>query len=214
MGARTATRPIIKGSAPPVRRVGRRRPLPGSRSIVGGLLIGLAAVISFEGYTSLHRVPHQLYVVAIRSLVPGHRIGPGDVGLVPLNLPDPGVRRGVFGSTAALVGASVVTPIAAGSLVESSQVVGRGGPLGSREISLTLDRSRAVGGTLKPGEYVDVLATFGTGSESYTAVVVPHVRVLTLSSGGGAFGDNRSQLIVLAPTDATSAEALADDRSV
>lgn len=172
--------------------------------------MAVAAVGSFAAYTGSHRAPHQLYAVAARSLTPGSRIGPGDVTLVALNLPDPAVRRNVFGSTTALLGASVVEPINAGSLIESAAVVGRGGAAGTREVSMTLDKSRAVGGTLKAGEYVDVLATFGSGADSYTAVVAPHVRVLTLSSNGGAFGDNRTEVIVFGAADATAAEALAD----
>ena len=172
--------------------------------------MALAAVASFAAYTGSHRVPHQLYAVATRALRPGTRIGSGDVTLVALNVPDTGVRRNLFGGTAPLIGASVITPIDSGALIQSSAVVGRGGAPGTREISMTLDRSRAVGGTLKSGEYVDVLATFGNGAESYTAVVAPHVRVLTISSSTGALGDNRTQVIVLAAPDGTGAEALAD----
>lgn len=192
------------------RRIDRRRRLPGTRAAVGGFLVAVAAVGSFAAYTGAHRAPHQLYAVAVRSLAPGSRIGPSDVALVALNLPDPAVRRNVFGSTTALVGASVIEPINAGSLIESEAVVGRGGAVGTREISMTLDKSRAVGGTLKAGEYVDVLATFGNGADSYTAVVAPHVRVLTLSSSGGPLGDNRTEVIVFSAADATVAEALAD----
>lgn len=202
--------PGTNGTMAPGRLIGRRRPLPGSRAMVGALLIATTAVITYGAYTSAHRLPRQLYVVAARPLQPGTRIGPADLALVPLDLPDARVRRQVFGSTASLIGVSVIAPIDAGALVESSQVVGRGGAPGTREISLTLDRSRAVGGTLKAGEYVDVLGTFGSGADSYTAVMVPHVRVLTVSTVGGPLADNRTQLIVVAAADGASAEALAD----
>lgn len=192
------------------RRVDRRRRLPGSRAVVGGLLVAVAAVASFAAYTGSHRAPHQLYAVAARPLRSGARIGSGDVALVALNVPDAGVRRGLFGSVTPLLGASVITSIDAGALIESSAVVGRGGAPGTREISMTLDRSRAVGGTLKAGEYVDVLGTFGNGADSYTAIIAPHVRVLTISSSTGPLGDNRTQVIVLAAPDGTTAEALAD----
>ena len=198
-------------AAPPTPRVvSRRRRLPRSRAVVGALVITASAVTCFAGYTGAHRAPHQLYVVAARPLRPGVRITGADLALVPLNVPDPGVRRSVFGSMDGLVGASVVAPVDSGSLIEASQVVGRGGAPGTREISLTIDRSRAVGGTLKASEYVDILATFGTGADSYTAMVVPHVRVLTVSSATGPLADTRTQTVVLAANDGTATEAIAN----
>lgn len=194
----------------PGRAILRRRTLPGGRAVAGGFLIAAAAVLTFAAYTRATRTPHQLYVVAARPLAPGTRLGADDLTLVPLDLPDPGVRRQVFGSTASLLGASIIAPVNAGALVESSEVVGRSGGVGSREISLSLDRSRAVGGTLKPGEHVDVLGTFGGGAESYTAVMVPHVSVLSITGQGGSLGDSRTELIVLSVPDGVAAEAVAD----
>ncbi|GAC1305982.1 MAG: hypothetical protein NVSMB16_01730 [Acidimicrobiales bacterium] len=178
--------------------------------MVGALVITASAVTCFAGYTGAHRAPHQLYVVAARPLRPGTRITSADLALVPLNVPDGGVRRSVFGSIGDLVGASVVAPVDSGALIKASEVVGRGGAPGTREISVTIDRSRAVGGTLKAGEFVDILATFGTGADSYTAVVVPHVRVLIVSSASGPLADTRAQTIVLAASDGTATEAIAD----
>jgi Flp pilus assembly protein CpaB len=193
------------------RTIERRRTLPGGRAVVGGFLIAAAAVITFSAYTSATRTPRQSYVVAARSLSPGTRIGPDDLRVVALDVPDAGARSQLFGGTAQLVGASVLAPIPAGSLVEASAVVGRGGAPGTREISISVDRSRAVGGTLKPGEFVDVLSTFGQGAGSSTVVMVPHVEVLTVSAaGGGAIGETATEIIVLAAPDGPSAEAIAD----
>lgn len=177
--------------------------------MAGGFLIALAAVTVFWGYAGAHRTPHQLYVVATHDLAPGHRLTAADLTVVALNIPSSAVRRQVFGSAAELLDAraSVVAPIGAGALVEASEVVGRGGPPGTREMSLDLDRSRAVGGTLKPGEYVDVLATFGSGQGSSTGIVAAHVEVLTVvedSSGATTL------LLTLAVPDGTTAEAIAD----
>lgn len=193
------------------RTIERRRTLPGGRAVVGGFLIAAAAVITFSAYTSSTRTPRQSYVVAARPLAPGTRIGADDLRVVALDVPDAGVRSQLFGGAAQLVGASVLAPIPAGSLVEASAVVGRGGAPGTREISISVDRSRAVGGTLKPGEFVDVLSTFGQGAGSSTVVMVPHVEVLTVSAAaGGAIGDTATEMIVLAAPDGPSAEAIAD----
>jgi Flp pilus assembly protein CpaB len=150
-----------------------------------------------------------MYVVAARSIVPGARLSAADLALVALDLPDSGVRSQVFNAKAPLIGASVVAPIATGALIEATAVVGRAGALGTREVSIELDRSRAVAGTLKPGEYVDVLGTFGTGAGAYTSVLVSHVEVISINNVSGALGDTRTQLITFAAVSETDAEAIA-----
>jgi len=192
------------------RSILRRRVLPGGRAVVGSFIVALAAVLTFYAYSRGAHTPSQQYVVALRDLAPGDRISATDVGLVALNLPDAGVRHQVFGSPSTVIGASVLAPISDGALIQASEIVGRGGAVGSREISLDIDRSRAVGGTLKPGEYVDVLGTFGQGSDSYTSVIVPHVEVLTVAADGGDLGGATTELIVFAVDDGVSAEALAN----
>ena len=193
--------------ANPERSLVRRRTLPRGRAVVGGLLIAAAAVIPFSAYSGANRVPRQFYVVAAHSLSPGTRIASADLRTVALNVPDAGVRSQLFASPQQLVGASVLAPVPAGALVEASEVVGRAGAAGTREISVRVDRSRAVGGTLKPGEFVDVLSTFGQGAISSTEVMVPHVQVLSVTATGS---DGTTEIVVLAAPDATSTEAIAD----
>jgi len=185
----------------------RRRSLPRGRAVVGGFLIAVAAVVTFWAYSGANHVARQWYVVAARSLTPGARIGPDDVRVVALDVPDAGVRSHLFGTTQQLLGASVLAPVPAGALIEASEVVGRAGAPGTRELSVSVDRSRAVGGTLKPGEFVDVLSTFGQGANSSTVVMVPHVEVLSIAASPGESG---AQVVVLAAPDATAAEAIAD----
>jgi Flp pilus assembly protein CpaB len=187
------------------RAIGRRRTLPRGRAVVGGFLIALAAVVTFWAYSGANRAPRQWYVVAARALVPGTRIGPQDVRAVALNVPDAAARAQLFGSPAAVIGTSVLAPVPPGALIEANAVVGRAGAPGTSEISVNIDRSRAVGGTLKPGEFVDILSTFGQGASSSTVVMVPHVEVLAVASG-----DSGSEVIVLAAPDGTAAEAIAD----
>lgn len=193
------------------RTIVRRRSLPGGRAVVGGFLIATALVVTFQAYTGARHSPRQSYVVASRALEPGSRITADDLRVVALDVPDPGVRAQLFGTVSSLIGASVVAPVTPGALIEASEVVGRAGPPGTHELSISVDRSRAVGGTLKAGEYVDILSTFGQGAASSTVVMVPHVEVLAVTgSGSGAIGDAPTQIIVLAAPDGGSAEAIAD----
>jgi len=190
--------------------VRRRASLPGGRAVIGGFLVGLALVVTFAAYRGTSRRPQQTYVVAARRLAPGERLTAADLATTRLDLGDPAVRRQVFDSPATLIGAAVIAPIEPGALIEAGSVVGRGGAPGTEEVSFSIDRSRAVGGTLRPGEYVDVLGTFGAGADSYTAVLVAHVRLLAVSAQGGPLGGTTVELIVVEVLDGADGEAIAD----
>jgi Flp pilus assembly protein CpaB len=208
-GSVTRTPPTANGRGQE-RILARRRSLPGGRSIIGAFLIALAAVIVFAAYTSATARPQQLYVVAAQPIAANTRLTADDLRLVPLDLPDAAVRAQVFGSTAPLLGASVLAPIASGALVEASAVVGRGGAVGTREVSVVIDRSRAVAGTLKVDEDVDLLGTFGSGADAYTTVMVPRLRIIAISNVSSSLGDTRTQLITFAAPTEVAAEAIAD----
>jgi Flp pilus assembly protein CpaB len=188
----------------------RRRNLPRGRAAVGAFLIAAAAVGIFNAYLSATSRPRQSYVVAARALPVGARLTAADLRLVALDLPDAAVRGQVFGSVVPLIGASTLAPISSGAIVEASAVIGRGGAPGTREVSISVDRARAVAGTLKPGEFVDLLGTFGSGSDAYTVVMVPRVRVISLTNVNGPLGDDRTQLITFAPSTVVDAEAIAE----
>jgi len=208
-GGGTARRSPAGAEHPDGRTISRRRTLPGTRAVVGGLVIAVAAVLTFWAYEQSARSPHQLYVVAAHDLVVGQRIGAGDVALVALNIPDGRLRGEVFGAPSVVIGASVVSPVDAGALIEASAVVGRGGRPGSEELSLDIGRSRAVGGTLKRGELVDVLATFGSGDGSYTTTIASRLEILEATPDADSVSGS-TELFVFAVPDAGTAEALAD----
>jgi len=192
------------------RTITRRRNLPGGRAVFGGFLIAVAAVGIFAAYSSATARPRQHYVVAAHALTPGSRLSLADLRIVALDLPDPSVRAQVFASPSDLLGAGVVAPIASGSLIQASEVVGRAGAVGTREVSMSIDRSRAIAGTLKAGEYVDVLGTFGNGADAYTVVMLAHVQVIAIANQSSSLGDTHSQLITFAAPTETAAEAIAD----
>lgn len=202
---------LVEGA--PVRVLSRRRALPGGRAVVGGFLIAVAIVAIFAAYSSSTARPHQMYVVAARDIPAGTRLGRSDLVLAALDVPSPIQRRVLFSSGAALIarGATTIAPISGGEPILSSAVVGRAAPAGMREVSIQIDRARAVAGTLKTGEYVDVLGTFGNGAEAYTVTMVPHVKVISIATTANALGDlGPSQLLTFAAPNQMTAEALAD----
>ncbi|MGH9063545.1 MAG: RcpC/CpaB family pilus assembly protein [Acidimicrobiales bacterium] len=187
----------------------RRRALPGGRAVVGGLLVALAAVGTFAAYTNATRSHSLSYVVTRQALPVGHRITATDLGLAPMDLPSSIASHLAFRTPTRLIGAVVVGPMAAGELVQASDVVAGPPAPKEREMSFALPASAAVGGTLVPGDRVDVLATFGTGAEARTVAVVRAVPVVSRvdGSGGIAAGSNSSEVITLALS--TSAQTLA-----
>ena len=192
----------------PVRTVRRRRALPGSRAVVGGLLVAASAVGLFAAATNSGEGPSHSYVVARQELAAGTRIQATDLVLAPMELA-PGVRARVFDNAQVLVGATLVSPLGAGELVQSSAVVARKGEAASRELTFTLDRGRISSG-IKQGERADLLATFGTGADAFTTVIVRSALLVGIERPrSSAGGDSGAATVTVAVDDPADALALA-----
>jgi Flp pilus assembly protein CpaB len=93
-----------------------------------------------------------------------------------------------FSEPSALVGAVTLGPVGAGELVQEGSVrLGSSGPPDGAsadadgagpEFSFPVDRERALAGDVRPGEEVDLLATFGSGSDATTEVLARRARIL------------------------------------
>lgn len=190
----------------------RRRTLPGGRAVVGGFLVALAGVGTFAGYTSATSADHREYLVARTDLALGHRISRSDLAYVAMDVPGVVARRS-FTDPRALLGAVVIGPVARGELVQASDVLGRPGPAAGagagREVSFAVESARAVDGRLRPGEFVDVLATYGTGRDAFTTVVLRGARVLDRHEPRGSLGDRRNEIVTLGVATREQAVALA-----
>lgn len=189
------------------RPLGRRRGLPGSRAVAGGLLVTAAAVGLFSASTRAGQASRQSYVVADRALVPGARIEPGDLALQALHL-SPAMAARAFADRGAVVGATVLAPLAPGELVQASAVVARRSGPGSRELSFTVERGR-VNAALRDGERVDLLATYGAAADGFTAMVVRQALVVSLDGSRGSLGDGAPVVVTVALDDPADALALA-----
>jgi Flp pilus assembly protein CpaB len=176
------------------RTLRRRRGVPSARAVVGGFLIAAAAVGLFGAHLSVTAGPRDRFVVAAVDLPAGSVITARDVTLVPVDLPEP-IRSAAFRSPETLVGAIVLARRDAGQLVQAGDVARFRAGAGSREVSFAVDANRAVGGQLRPGERVDVLATYGTGDAAYTTLVVSNALVTRAGSTSGALvGEGGLQL--------------------
>ena len=191
-------RPPASGDgSQPVRR---RRTLPSGRAVVGGFLIMLAMVGTFAAYTRSTAPPSTRYVVASRDLAPGDVVTPDALDLVAITLPDEQRRRS-FDVVEPLHGLTVVEPILAGELLQEGAVAATGAP-GARTVSFAIPRARAVDGALNPGERVDVLATFGSSTESCTHLVAADVPVTAVAEESASVAGAGELTLTIAVGDA------------
>jgi hypothetical protein len=195
------------GPEPTARTVRRRRGLPGSRAVVGGLLVAASAVGLFAAAGGSGDAHLRSYVVARHELAAGSRLQPTDLELAPMDLA-PAVRARAFDSAQPLVGATLISSLGPGELVQSSAVVARKGDTASRELSFTLERGR-LGPGIKHGERADLLATYGTGADAYTLVVVRQALLVAIERPRSSTGESGPATVTVAVDDPGDALALA-----
>ncbi len=204
---RRAAERTANGAGPANRAVRRRRGLPGSRAVVGGLLVAAAAVGLFAATSSSQAGPDHSYVVARQDLAAGTRLQVSDLQLVPMELSD-GLRSRVFERAEPLVGATLLAPLGAGELVQSSAVVARKADTASREVTFTLERGQ-MGTAIKQGERVDLLATYGTGNDAFTVVVVRQALLVGVERARTSSGESGPATVTVALDDSADSVALA-----
>jgi Flp pilus assembly protein CpaB len=190
-------------------RLRRRRTLPGSRSVVGAFLVAIAVVGVFAASTGTGGDADRRYVVARHQVAAGTLLAATDLALMPMRLPAPLASARVFSDPDQLVGSIAVGPIGPGELVQASDVLRKAGGPRSREISVPIEVSRAVAGTLRPGDRVDIAATFASGAEAYSLFVIRGAEVLSRSDSGGALDNGGKEILTLSVTSAADALALA-----
>jgi hypothetical protein len=109
------------------------------------------------------------------------------------------VARSSFTDAATVADRVALAPIGEGELVQASGLSDPGAAQAVAEVSLALERDRAIDGRLRSGDLVDVFATY----DDRTEAVVERVRVVEVSDTGGASFTSASQVTVtLALTDA------------
>ena len=105
-------------------------------------------------------VPETTYLVARSPLMPGSSVGTGDIGSVPIRLPDE-VAATAVSDSAEVLGGIVVRAVDLGELLTYNDVAQpdvAATRLRGHTIAVELERASALNGKLVPGERVDVIA--------------------------------------------------------
>jgi hypothetical protein len=206
----------VRGQARAVRRT---RTLPGGRAVVGALLIAAAAVGVFAAYLNATAEPDTSYLVARGSIEPGTRLDSIEqlaelFQARPIELaPDLADRVIRLEDAESLLGRVMIVPLEPGDLLVRSGIVADGGVAEANKLSFSVDRADALAGALKPGERIDVLATYGSGENAYTAFTVRGVPLVAISgeagSGGLGGGGGGPLILTVAVTSPEDVQALA-----
>ena len=148
-----------------------------------------------------------MVAVAARPLTVGELITADDLRFVPVAADFAGLPSLVTeGEVATLEGWVVGRSISEGGLVERSMLVASGAPLGLRSMSLPVDVEHAAGGSIGPGDRIDVIAV-DDGVASYVA---RDLEVLGVSEGErGSLGGLGGFYIIVA-VEETEALRLAE----
>ena len=194
----TAPAPVsnghVKAGPRPVRR---RRTLPGGRAVVGGFLVAASATGVFAAWSASTDGPAASYVVVTGDVAPGERIDRGDLALVAIDLPA-AQRRHAFTDLRVLVGATALAPLVDGQLVQSSDVAKPVGAPERAQVSVRVESGSAVGGDLRAGDRVDVIATYTSGGEPETTTISRGAIVVKVLADDARVGSGGSVVVVLA----------------
>lgn len=177
-----------------------RRRLPSGRAVVGGLLVALAAIATIVVSTSSSGPQPIDVVVADTDITPGTRLGPDVLRVEAMALPD-ALVDGTFDDANELIGTVARSTIGAGELLQVGDVVeasaAQRAAAPTREMSLHVDSTRIGGGQLESGDSVDVIATYGTGDDAFTTLVLRDARVVSVRTSDDAIGSARGVTLTL-----------------
>jgi hypothetical protein len=190
-------RSSANGRAQPEHRIDRRTGLPGSRAVVGALLMALAAVGVYLAHAEASRAPTSSYVVAAIEVRPGATLTAADLELAVLDLPARVAAR-AFRSTEELVGRVALGPIGAGEVIQAGALSTTAHSEPAHEVALVLPRAHVAVGRLQQGDRIDV---FATDADQTTTIVRGALVVSAPGAAGGAIGQVREvELVVAVPS--------------
>jgi Flp pilus assembly protein CpaB len=191
-----------------LRIVPSRRTLPGSRAVVGGILVALAVLGTYAATTTGGNENSATVLVATHDIAPGTRLQASDFRSTTVDL-DPSLAGRVVQSSDKLAGATVLGPLSAGDVLATSAVSTSNSTTPYFEVAFSLPASRALDGALRPGETVDILSTDKTSPASAARIAAANARVLRTQNGGGSIGESGDVTVTVGVTTKSDAATIA-----
>lgn len=179
------------------RTIGPRKGLPGTRSVVGGLLVAVAALGTWLVAIGAGAEEGTRYAIASRAVGPGERLTNADIGWAQLDLPDT-QRAQAFSDARELDGAVALGPLAPGELLQAGAIGPAAGAPDEREVSFAVDADWAVAGRLQSGDRIDVFATASSGEDADSTRVLASATIRRIDdTASDGFGDGNRQIITV-----------------
>ena len=177
--------------------------LPTTRAIAGGVLVGVASLLTFWALEHGNVKPTHRYLVAAADLPAGHQLTRADLGTVTGDLPTD-VARWAFDDVTKVVGSTLGAPAAKGMLLQQPMLNTSSASRPAFEVPLMIETGRFPD-ALRSGDSVDVLVTIGQGKDATTKIVGRSVRIQGVSrtTPGGA---PTSGVVVRLAADSEDAE--------
>lgn len=190
------------------RIVPSRKRTPNGRSILGGLLVAVAALGFAIAADRASAPPSSTYVVATQPIAAGDTVTPQMLGLAPLDLVDL-VAETAITNPDDVIGRVATRSMSKGHLVTQSDTSRADEEISTRTVSLELPTPDAAGGTTSSGDRVDIAVSNGTiGS---TEIIASNVLVVgTGDDENASLGSDANVTVRLRVADAESARHLID----
>ncbi len=161
---------------------------PHLRTVAGYSLLALSTITSLSTVVVSLGRPRITAFQTAAPIAGGTRISHTQIRQVTLSSSDRELSS-QFASQADLARMVAKQPLAAGELIEVSDLANPGTNAGSAdEMTVPLAESNAPINQILPGNYIQLIATIGTGSSATSRVVAGAVKVIAVTKTGSAFG--------------------------
>ena len=184
---------------------GLRRRLPTQRAVVGGILITVAAAGVLVAHRAAASPPADRFVVATSDLEPGHVLTAEDLGTVAIDLPR-GVAAVPADRAESLIGRVARSSVQELALVRPGDVYesGRFDDTAAVEVAVDLSPARALLGSIRVGDLVDVLSTDPDATGTRRVATAARVTAVTDPEEGGIGADGSVRIRLGLPDDETA----------
>lgn len=187
-------------ASPPAARLRQPRWLDGR--LVAGVVLILLSIVA--GATVLSRADETVAVFALRRTLPAGAVLSGDdVTTARVRIEGGTGERYIRATSVTPAGRVLARSVGAGELLPLAALVAGDAGRALRHVTVPVSRDHALGGELRAGDVVDIVATFGNKAQATVTRpvlrAVSIVDVLDSSAAFGAGGTDFAVVVAVAP---------------